>query len=74
MHTLNFFLGLAIVGTLMVVTTAKPADAASLHTFTHRYTHPCGENMYHHNGKCVDARDNGSASWTDRMSAKKAQW
>jgi hypothetical protein len=69
MHALKFVLGLSILGGFAAMTAVKPADAATRHP-----AHLCGENMYHHNGTCVDARDHDSASWSDRMSAKRAQW
>ncbi len=33
----------------------------------------CGQYMYWHTGKCVDARNRAPSSWTDTM-AKKSNW
>jgi hypothetical protein len=73
MHAQKLPCVLAIAGALalLVMTQASGAFARHGHAYhAHRINHTCGEFMFRRNGRCVDARSNSSAGWSQYMSTK----
>jgi Spy/CpxP family protein refolding chaperone len=67
MHAPKFCARLGLLTVLMAATTVSFASAA---TRTHVIHHACGVYMYHHNGKCVDARNRPASEWGTSMTSR----
>jgi hypothetical protein len=67
MHTRILHIALALATGLATVSAAEGAEVAQAH-----HAGSCGQYMYWHDGKCVDARNRPPDGWSDSMTKKPA--
>lgn len=67
MHTIKCAVAIAVTGGALIL-----SAAAGIAAPTHQHAGSCGEYMYWHGGKCVDARDRAGKAWAESMTSRPA--
>jgi hypothetical protein len=71
MHMSKLAARMLIAGALGVIASGV-ATAAPATRHEHREAGSCGEYMYWHDGRCVDARERAGKAWADGMTSRPA--